>query len=87
MSLSDEVRQVVLEILAIDLDEHLPEDHTLLKQYGMDSVAMIRLAVAVEKRFGVKFKGRDLLERNFASIGDMVNLLLDKQQRATKVPE
>ncbi|MDK8181869.1 acyl carrier protein [Paenibacillus sp. UMB4589-SE434] len=87
MNLADEVRQVVLEILVIDTNLHMPDENIPLKQYGMDSVAMIRLAVAVEKRFGVKFKGRDLLERNFTSIGEIMKLVLNKQQGAIRVPE
>ncbi|TVX92157.1 acyl carrier protein [Paenibacillus agilis] len=87
MNLANEIRQIVQKILAIDSDSHTPDQDAALKQYGMDSVAMIRLAVAVEKHFGVKFKGRDLLERNFTSIDEIMKLLSNKQQGTIRVPE
>ena len=53
----------------ITVDEHTTADDI----EDWDSLAQIRLVVAVEKHFGVKFATADIVE--LENVGDMVSLI------------
>ncbi|WP_195571671.1 acyl carrier protein [Paenibacillus sp. 1001270B_150601_E10] len=84
-NVEEQIGLIVKESLGLDAVPCASEKDAPLKQYGMDSVAMIRMAVAVEKCFRLKFKGRDLLEKNFATIAAIEKLVWIKLEDAAAV--
>jgi acyl carrier protein len=75
MSRADEVRAVVVEHLGIE-PERLTEQATLAGDLGLDSLAGIELATALEDRFALRITDEELSA--LRTYGDLERLVLRK---------
>ncbi|MGA7138856.1 MAG: acyl carrier protein [Terriglobales bacterium] len=73
--ISNELKTVILDTLK--LDEWDLSDATLAAEVpGWDSLSHINVVLAVEKHFGVRFKGAEVLR--LKNVGDLQRLLDSK---------
>ncbi len=73
--ISTELKEVILKQL--NLDEFDLQDETIAPQVpGWDSLNHINIILAVEQKFGIKFKSRELLQ--LKCVGDLQNLVNSK---------
>jgi acyl carrier protein len=70
--ISQELKTVILCALKLDAWE-ITDDTVATEVPGWDSLSHINLVLAVEKRFGVRFKGVEVLR--LKSVGDLQRLL------------
>ncbi len=66
-----EIVSIVADVAGLD-EEEVTLDARLVDDLDIDSVKAIEIAVAVEKRFGVRVKDEDL--PNLTTVGDIINL-------------
>jgi acyl carrier protein len=78
--ISHELKTVILGALKID-DWELNDETLAAEVPGWDSLTHINVVVAVERRFGVRFKNADVL--GLKNVGDLQRLVDSKvnQQR------
>ena len=70
------IQDVMIDVL--DLDElNLTETTTAKDVEGWDSLSHLRLIVAVEQHFGLKFTTGEI--ERFKNVGDMVSTVQSKQ--------
>lgn len=69
------IQDVMLDVLDLD-DLKLTEDTTAKDVEGWDSLSHLRLIVAVEQDFGLKFTTGEI--ERFKNIGDMVSTIDSK---------
>lgn len=75
--ISDQLKQTILSELNLsDFDFQL--ETTANDVPGWDSLAHLNIILAVEKSFGVKFKGSEILK--IRNIGDLQKLVDSKKQ-------
>lgn len=73
--ISTELKAVILQQL--NLDDFDLQDETIAPQVpGWDSLNHINIILAVEQKFGIKFKSRELLQ--LKCVGDLQNLVNSK---------
>jgi acyl carrier protein len=73
--ISAELKAVILEQLK--LDDYDLQDETIAAQVpGWDSLNHINIIIAVEKKFGIKFKSRGSLQVN--CVGDLQKIIDSK---------
>jgi acyl carrier protein len=75
MSRADEVRAAVAEHLQIDRSK-LADDASLADDLGLDSLAGIELATALEDRFSLRITDEEL--EGLRTYGDLERLVLRK---------
>lgn len=76
----EEVR-VELKALIGDTFPELEEvemDKDITTEYGINSVSIIRLIVAAEEKFGVKFTDYELALDEYPTFGDLAAVIKDK---------
>ena len=76
----EEVR-VELKALIGDTFPELEEvemDKDITTEYGINSVSIIRLIVAAEEKFGVKFSDYELALDEYPTFGDLAAVIKDK---------
>ena len=76
----EEVR-VELKALIGDTFPELEEvemDKDITTEYGINSVSIIRLIVAAEEKFGVKFTDYELSLDSYPTFGDLAAVIKDK---------
>ncbi|MCB9555623.1 MAG: acyl carrier protein [Deltaproteobacteria bacterium] len=83
MSLKDELKTLVID--ALNLDEltvdGIADDAPLLsEELGIDSVDVLELAVAIERRYGIQIGDEQLGREAFASISALARFV--ERQRA-----
>ena len=74
-----EITQGFTEIVRDSLDDdsvELRPETTAAEVKGWDSVAMVAIIVAVEQRFGVRLRSKEI--DKVACVGDMVSLIHSK---------
>ena len=78
-----EKEQVRLELKAL-IGDIMPElgdvdvDANIVNEYGINSVSIIRLIVAAEEKFGVKFTDYELSLESYESFGDLAAVIKEK---------
>lgn len=73
--ISDKLKKVILEVL--ELDDFDMQDETTADQVpGWDSLNHINVILAVEKEYGLKFKGLEILK--VKNIGELQALIDSK---------
>ena len=78
-----EKEQVRVELKAL-IEDVMPEleavemDTDIAKEYGINSVSIIRLIVAAEEKFGVKFTDYELALDEYPTFGDLAAVIKDK---------
>lgn len=78
-----EKEQVKLELKAL-IEEIMPElgevdsDKNIVSEYGINSVSIIRLIVAAEEKFGVKFTDYELSLESYDTFGDLAAVIKEK---------
>ena len=73
--ITPELKEVILKQLNLD-DFNLQDDTIAPQVPGWDSLNHINIILAVEQKFGVKFKSRELLQ--LKCVGDLQNLVNSK---------
>ena len=82
-----EKEQVRLELKAL-IEEILPElsdismDTDIVKEYGINSISIIKLIVASEEKFGVSFTDYELALDEYPTFGDLAAVIFDKLEKA-----
>lgn len=73
--ITEKLKQVILKEL--DLKEFNIQDETIASQVpGWDSLNHINIILAIEKEYGIKFKGLEILKAK--NIGDLQKLVDSK---------
>lgn len=73
----DQVRTIMSDVFDIDLDEgNVTADTTANDIEEWDSLSHIRLIVAIERKFKVKFKNSEI--ETLKKVGDLVALIQEK---------
>jgi acyl carrier protein len=73
--ISPELKQVILGALSLD-DWELKDTTVASEVPGWDSLSHVNVVLAVEKHFGVRFKGVEVIRMK--SIGDLQRLVDSK---------
>lgn len=68
---AEDVRKVVVEVLESKRDEVDLSGHDDGTPLGLDSLEVVAVMVALERRFGVKFTHDQLTQETFATIDSM----------------
>ena len=80
--LEKRVRTIVVERLMLPVaPEALGVGEDLADRYGVDSVRLFDLVVGLEEDFGISFEDQELKLANFATLGDIVARLREKNAR------
>ncbi len=72
MTRYSEIRQMIAKVLALDEAEVVSEAH-LQDDLGADSLALLNLAEAFEKRYAIEIPSDDLVD--IANVGELVKLV------------
>ncbi len=78
-----EIKELIIEALMLqdmspeDIDEQAP---LLVEGLGLDSIDVLELAMAINKRYGVKTKADDAQNRHiFASVQNLATFIHEQQ--------
>jgi acyl carrier protein len=78
-----EIKELIIEALMLqdmspeDIDEQAP---LLVEGLGLDSIDVLELAMAINKRYGVKTKADDAQNRHiFASVNNLASFIHEQQ--------
>ncbi len=78
-----EIKELIIEALMLqdmspdDIDEQAP---LLVEGLGLDSIDVLELAMAINKRYGVKTKADDAQNRHiFASVTNLATFIHEQQ--------
>ena len=81
-----EIKELIIETLMLqdmapeDIDEHAP---LLVEGLGLDSIDVLELAMAINKRYGVKTKADDAQNRHiFASASNLAAFVAEQRAAA-----
>ena len=82
-ALIHEIKELIIEALMLqdmrpeDIDEQAP---LLVEGLGLDSIDVLELAMAINKRYGVKTKADDAQNRHiFASVHNLATFIHEQQ--------
>ena len=77
--ISDKLKKVILDVL--ELDDFEMQDETTADQVpGWDSLNHINVILAVEKEYGLKFKGLEILKvKNIGELQKLIDSKLEKK--------
>ena len=82
-ALIHEIKELIIEALMLqdmrpeDIDEQAP---LLVEGLGLDSIDVLELAMAINKRYGVKTKADDAQNRHiFASVNNLATFIHEQQ--------
>lgn len=71
-----ELREIMIDVFDVD-DLQITPATTAEDVEEWDSLSHVRLVVAVERRFGIKFKNAEI--EGLKTVGDLVNLIEAKK--------
>lgn len=74
-SILEDLREIMIDVFDVDALEVTPAT-TAEDVEEWDSLSHVRLVVAVERKFGFKFKNSEI--EGLKSVGDLVNLIAAK---------
>ena len=72
MALYDEIKEIIATELALDEEVVVPKAH-LQDDLGADSLGLLNLAEALDKRYGIQLQGDDLVD--IPNVGELVKLV------------
>ena len=72
MDLFNEIKQMIVERFSVD-DTDVVADANLQDDLGADSLAILYLAEAIGKKYGIELVGDDLVE--IENVGELVELV------------
>ena len=75
MELFSEIKQMIVKQLAVE-DEEVTEDVHLQFDLGADSVALMYLAMAINKKYGLELEVDDFVE--LENVGELISLVESK---------
>ena len=75
MEIFTEIRNMIVNVFALDEEAVVSEAH-LQDDLGGDSLAIINLAEAIAKHYGIEIQGEDLTE--IENVGELVELVKSK---------
>ncbi len=75
MELFSEIKAMIVKLLAID-DEEVTEDAHLQFDLGADSLALMNLAMAINKKHGLELLVDDFVE--LENVGELISLVESK---------
>jgi acyl carrier protein len=75
MELFSEIKKMIVNIFAIEDEEVVSEAH-LQDDLGGDSLAIMSLAEALGKSYGIEIQGEDLIEID--NVGELVEMVKSK---------
>lgn len=75
MTRYSEIKEIIVTVLALDEEVVVPEAQ-LQDDLGADSLALLNLAEALEKRYGIEIPSDDLVD--IANVGELVKLVESK---------
>lgn len=77
-----EIKEKLLEIIEEEvpnvLAENLDTSASLVDEYDVDSVSLIKVIVDAESTFGVKFDDRELALNKYENFDDMIDVIENK---------
>jgi acyl carrier protein len=75
MELFSEIKQMIVKLFAVD-DDEVTEDAHLQADLGADSLALMNLATAINKKYSIELLIDDLVE--LESTGELISLVESK---------
>ena len=66
------IEDILPELEGVDMEK------TITTEYGINSVSIIRIIVAAEEKFGVKFTDYELSLDSYPTFGDLAAVIKDK---------
>jgi acyl carrier protein len=78
MTIEDRIRRFVIDDL--HAPSQLTVDDHLIERGVLDSLGIMHLVSFVESEYGVRVEDEDLTPDNFATIGDLANLVRSKSE-------
>ncbi len=75
MELSSEIKGMIVKLLAIDAEE-VTDDAHLQFDLGADSLALMNLAMAINKKYSLELLIDDFVE--LENVGDLISLVESK---------
>ena len=80
MELEKKLKEMLVERLFLQIaPTDIENDKNLMDSYGVDSVAVMEMAVGMEEEFGVSFEGMEFNMAHFQSIDAMARYVRSKQ--------
>ena len=79
MSVEQEVRELIIEILSVQPEE-IKMDEKLSDSLGVDSTEMVNVILALEKKFGVRIGDKQITK--FSSVRDIITVIESKRAAA-----
>ena len=74
MNTFEELKKLIADVLADKANTtHISEDSLLKDDLGISSVGLLYMAVAVEEKFGVRFKNDDF--SNINRVSDVIDII------------
>ncbi len=68
------ITRILIEQLGVEIDaSKITSDSSLMDDVGLDSVALIRFAMGLEKEFDIEIDDDDLVIENFQTAGRVAN--------------
>ena len=72
MDLFSEIKEMIVKLLAID-DEEVTEDAHLQFDLGADSLALMNLAMSINKKYSLELLIDDMVE--LENVGELISLV------------
>lgn len=72
MELHSEIRAIIVKLLALD-DEEVTEDAHLQFDLGADSIALMNLAMAINKKYSLELVIDEIVE--LENVGELISLV------------
>jgi acyl carrier protein len=75
MELFSEIKEMIIKLLAID-EEEVTEDAHLQFDLGADSLALMNLAMSINKKYSLELLIDDMVE--LENVGELISLVEEK---------
>ena len=75
MELFSEIKQIIVTMLAIDVESITKEAH-LHFDLGADSLALVNLTTAISEKYGIELLDEDIIE--LENVGQLISLVESK---------
>lgn len=81
-SIESEIKQTIINELDVDISikDIDDEEYLLAGGIGIDSISMIELFIALEKKFNISFEDYDLLPENMVNVKTIAKLVREKSR-------
>jgi acyl carrier protein len=75
-----EARQLLASVIGSDMVDSLQDDDRFFDDHVIDSLQLMELVDAFQRRFGIEVSGKDLSPENFGSITGMAQFLTSRRE-------